>query len=75
MSRAKFMHPGGAVHSRTISSRARARLTAATFPQRLTGSESSAPEELNPQKYGMDAVADLSDGVGKEVNAHEGVEP
>jgi hypothetical protein len=27
------------------------------------------------QKYGMDAVADLSDGVGKEANAHEGVEP
>ena len=45
-----------------MSSRARALLTAATFPQRLTGSESSAPEELNPQKYGMDAVADLSDG-------------
>ena len=35
----------------------------------------SLPEELNPQKYGMDAVADLSDGVGKEANAHEGVEP
>jgi len=57
-----------------MSSRARAHLTAATFPQRLTGSESSAPEELNPQKYGMDAVADLSDG-GGEANAHEGVEP
>ena len=40
-----------------------------------THRESSAPEELNPQKYGMDAVADLSDGVGKEANAHEGVEP
>ena len=57
-----------------MSSRARAHLTAATFPQRLTGSESSAPEELNPQKYGMDAVADLSDGGGKEANTHEGVE-
>ena len=31
--------------------------------------------ELNPQKYGMDAVADLSDCVGKEANAHKGVEP
>ncbi len=27
------------------------------------------------QKYGMDTVVDLSDGVGKEANAHEGVEP
>jgi hypothetical protein len=61
--------------SRTISWRARALLTAATFPQRLTGSESSAPEGAQPQKYGIDAVADLSDGVGKEANAHEGVEP
>ena len=75
MSRARRAPPGVRCTSRTISSRARARLTAATFPQRLTGSESSAPEELNPQKYGMDAVADLSDGVGKEANAHEGVEP
>ena len=50
-----------------MSSRARARLAAAT--------SSTVPEELNPQKYGMDAVADLSDGVDKEANAHEGVEP
>jgi hypothetical protein len=30
--------------------------------------------ELNPQKYGMDAVADLSE-CGEGGNAHEGVEP
>ena len=50
-----------------ISSRARARLRAAT--------SSTVPEELNPQKYGMDSVADLWDGVERESNAHEGVEP
>ena len=50
-----------------MSSRARARLAAAT--------SSTVPEELSPQKYGMDAVANLSDGVKSEVKAHEGVEP
>jgi hypothetical protein len=33
------------------------------------------PGELNPQKYGMDAVADVSDGGESEANAHEGVQP
>ena len=68
------MHAGGPVYEPDDVVAGRAHLTAATFPQRLTGSESSAPEELNPQKYGMDAVADLSDGGGKEANTHEGVE-
>ena len=71
MSRARRCTPVVRCTSRTISSRARAHLTAATFPQRLTGSESSAPEELNPQKYGMDAVADLSDGGGRQTPTKE----
>ena len=50
-----------------MSSRARARLATATF--------STVPEEPNPQKYGMEAVANLSDGVTRGSNAHEGVEP
>ena len=50
-----------------MSSRARARLAAAT--------SSNVQEELNPQNYGMDAGADVTDGEQSVENAHEGAEP
>jgi hypothetical protein len=60
-SRASSCTPVVRCTSRTISSRARARLAEAT--------SSKLPKELNPQKYGMDAVADLPHGAENDENA------
>jgi hypothetical protein len=31
------------------------------------------PGTVSPQKYGMDAIADLPHGMGRKANVHEGV--
>jgi hypothetical protein len=60
------MHTGGAVHEPDDV------IAGAGPPAAATSS--TVPEELNPQKYGMDAVADVSDG-GRARQTDEGVEP
>jgi hypothetical protein len=48
---------------RTISARAQARLVAATSSTTAHRERGFSAGQFNPQEYGMDAVADLSDGV------------
>jgi hypothetical protein len=48
--------------------------TAATFSTTAHRARRFTTGGTGPQKYGMDAVADVSDGVESEANAHEGVE-